>query len=156
MSERADLAGADMQAVAGADRHNGLVPTTQTKACLRIDGDHGSVAKITDAIGLAPTSSHDICDPRSARDPRPWQNLHWSLDSGLPDTAPLEEHLAALCDILEPHATALHQLRADGYVLDWFCLVGIDGTQGGVVLSPMLLQRLAPIPAELALDIYAT
>ena len=139
-----------------ATRDNVVVPTTQIKAALRIAGDHGSVAQISRVIGLTPTSSHDVGDQRSESDPRPWQHMHWALDSGVPDDAGLEHHLAALCDVMEPRAAALRELHRAAFQMDWFCLIGIDGRQGGVVLSPRLLNRLASLPVELGLDIYAS
>lgn len=147
--------GVGLQTSALAARHNVVVPATQIKAGLRIDGHHGSVAQISQTLGLTPTSSHDIGDRRSARDPRLWQHMHWALDSGLPDDADLEQHLAALCDVLESRTAALEELQRMGFYMDWFCLVGIDGSQGGVILSPGLLKRLGSLPVELDLDIYA-
>jgi hypothetical protein len=135
-------------------RHNVVVPVTQIKAGLRIGGQHGSVAQISQTLGLTPTSWHDIGDRRSARDPRLWQHMHWALNSGLPDEADLERHLAALCDVLESRTSALEELRRLGFSMDWFCLVGIDGSQGGVILSPGLLKRLGSLPVDLGLDIH--
>jgi hypothetical protein len=130
------------------------VVTTRTKACLRIRGDQGSTAEISTALGLTPSRSHDIGQPRGSRDSRPWPHLLWVLDSDLPDTATLEHHLGRLCDRLEPHAAALKAIQAQGMDLDWFCFVEIESGQGGVPLSAELLRRLAAFPAELDLDIY--
>jgi hypothetical protein len=38
--------------------------------------------------------------------------------------------------------------------MDWFCFVGVEGGQGGVVLGVNLVRRLAALPIELDLDIY--
>lgn len=130
------------------------MPTTRTKACLRIGSTAGSAAHITRTLGIAPSSSHDVGQPRSHRDPRPWTSTHWALDSDLPDTRSLEDHLAHLCDEVEPHAAGLSRLARDGYDIDWFCFVDIENGQGGVSLSPALLQRLAALPVELDLDIH--
>lgn len=42
-----------------------------------------------------------------------------------------------------------------GFSVNWFCLVGIDGSQGGLIISPGLLKRLGSLHVELDLDIYA-
>jgi hypothetical protein len=136
------------------DGQDGQVATSRTRACLRIGGDHGTTAAITETLGLAPTTCHDIGEPRSARDGRPWPALHWALDSDLADTAGLEEHLHRLCDVLGPRVDALRGLRAQGFRLDWFCFVDVENGQGGVLLRAALLERLAAIPADLDLDIY--
>lgn len=114
----------------------------------------GSTAHITQTLEIAPSRSHDIGQPRSGRDPRPWPNTHWALDSDLPDTRSLEDHLGHLCDRVEPHAPGLFRPADDGYNVDWFCFVEIENGQGGITLSPTLLQRLAALPVELDLDIY--
>jgi hypothetical protein len=130
------------------------VPTTRTKACLRIGSTTGSATHITQTLGISPSRSHDIGQPRSPRDSRAWPNTHWALDSDLPDTSSLEDHLGRLCDQIEPHAGGLSRLADDGYNVDWLCFVEIENGQGGITLSPPLLQRLAALPAELDLDIY--
>jgi hypothetical protein len=123
-------------------------------ASLRVRGERGSVADISAALELTPSDSHDIGEPRSHRDPRPWGHVHWGLRSDLPDTATLEEHLSHICDRLQLRAAALQALLDSGYELDWFCFVETGNGQGGVSLSAGLLQRLAALPVELDLDIY--
>ncbi|HZO69824.1 MAG TPA: hypothetical protein VFB74_32925 [Kribbellaceae bacterium] len=55
--------------------------------------------------------------------------------------------------MLEPKRDVLSEMAADGFDLDWFCFVSVEGN-GGVVLEVDLLQRLAALPIELNLDIY--
>jgi hypothetical protein len=73
----------------------------------------------------------------------------------LPDTEPLEAHLYALLDQVEGKDQELRALAADGFRLDWFCFISSDNGQLGLALSPQLMGRLAPLPIDLDLDIYA-
>lgn len=128
--------------------------TSRTRACLRISADHGTTAAVSETLGLVPSLCHDIGEPRNARDSRPWTALLWALDSDLPESAGLEEHLHRLCDLVGPRTAVLHELVGQGFQLDWFCFVDVEDGQGGVCLSAALLGRLAGIPADLDLDIY--
>jgi hypothetical protein len=132
------------------------VPTTRTHAALRVGRADatGSVAQVTAALGIAPTGSHDAGEPRGVRDPRPWSNMHWSCESPLLRDARLGDHLASLCDLVEHKRSALQQLADDGYKLDWFCFVEIEGGGGGVLLESDLVRRLGALPVALDLDIY--
>jgi hypothetical protein len=58
-----------------------------------------------------------------------------------------------LLDRVEPKQAVLVEMAADGFDMDWFCFVSVEGN-GGVVLQVDLLQRLAALPVELSLDIY--
>jgi hypothetical protein len=125
----------------------------RTMARLRVSAEHGTTSHVTALLGLTPTDSHDIGELRSQRDPRPWTHMHWGFASNLDDNADLDEHLAHLCDQLEPRAEALHELARQGYLLDWFCFVEFDG-QGGPRFGAELLHRLGALPVDLTLDLY--
>jgi len=128
---------------------------SRTRASLRITGTAGTTADLSAALGLAPTSSHDIGDPRSKRDPRPWAHLRWSLRSDLDDDTDLGEHLSGLCDRMESRAATLRELAERGYELDWFCFLELEENgQGGLTLDAGLLGRLGALPVDLTLDLY--
>ena len=80
----------------------------------------------------------------------------WALDSHLPWEQPLSDHLDHLCDAVETKVEALRNLVDDGYSMDFFCFVEVENGQGGVLLEPHILARLAQLPVELDLDIYAS
>jgi hypothetical protein len=65
----------------------------------------------------------------------------------------LGEHLGVLLDRIEPKRVVLREMAADGFDMDWFCFVSVEGN-GGILLEVDLLQRLAAFPIELNLDIY--
>jgi Domain of unknown function (DUF4279) len=134
------------------------VPITRTSATLRIikRDDRASAASITESLGIVPTRSHDAGDPRSKRNPKPWPHAMWGLESDLPKERALHEHLSQLCDAVEPKASALRDLAAHGYELDWFCFIDIQNGQGGVAIDPEILRRLAALPVVLSLDVYAS
>ncbi len=110
---------------------------------------------MSEALSLAPSKAHEAGEPRSQRDERPWVNAMWSLHSNLPWTQPLSNHLAQLCDAVEDKRAALKRLSDRGYSMDFFCFVEVENGQGGVLLTPEVLRRLAEIPVELDLHIYA-
>lgn len=131
------------------------VGVDQASAALRIHREGGgSAADVTARLCLEPSVAHDVGESRSARDPRLWTSAHWSLKSVLPDSEPLAEHLAWLLDRVSDKGRELQSLADDGYELDWFCLIGFEGGQGGVLLPADLLVRLASLPIELNLDLY--
>lgn len=80
----------------------------------------------------------------------------WSLESPLPDTVPLDGHLAWLCGQVESKADVLAGLQANGYEVDCFCFVEVLSGQGGVSVSPLVLSTLGRLSVELDLDIYAS
>ena len=80
----------------------------------------------------------------------------WALASPLPDTKPLDVHLAWLCGQVAEKADNFAALRADGYELDCFCFVEVLNGQGGISLSPELQTALGSLGIELDLDIYAS
>ncbi len=134
---------------------NRMAPLARAHATLRITHHTAAAAEVTERLGLAPTDTHDRGGPRLRNLP-PWQHMLWSLSSGPTDTRPLAAHLEALLDLVEPVAKAIHGLASDGFTMDWFCFLDVEGWQGGETLDPALLRRLAELPIDLSLDIYAT
>lgn len=135
------------------------MPTTRTHATLRIWPKHpgaGSAATVTQVLDMQPTKSHEAGDARSPRDTRAWGNAMWSLESDLPWESPLAVHIDRICDALEQKRDALVGLTQDGYLMDVFCFVEVENGQGGVLLDPNTLRRLADLAVELDLDIYAS
>jgi hypothetical protein len=128
------------------------VATTRTGASLRIRTQDGSAHRVTDLLGIEPSRSFEIGDVLGRISPRTAVHAQWSLDSPI-DERPLEVHLGLLCDQLEPVTKQLHDLAANGYVMDWFCFVD-SGSQGSIELDHALLQRLAAFPVDLTLDLY--
>ena len=78
----------------------------------------------------------------------------WSLSTEADGRGRLDERLARLLDRVEPKRSVIEDLASEGYLMDWFCFVGVEGGQGGVVLGVDLLRRPAALPIDLDLDIY--
>jgi hypothetical protein len=79
----------------------------------------------------------------------------WFLDSPLPDTEPLDAHLAWLCAQVADKSDGFAALHAADYELDCFCFVEVLQGQGGLSISPQVLATLGRLAVELNLDIYA-
>jgi hypothetical protein len=111
---------------------------------------------VTQALGLSPSSSHNVGDRRSVRNDLLWESSRWSLKSDLPPEGDgLEAHLRRLLDLLTSKRREIDQLVTDGWTLVWACFISEDNGQGGINLSHLILRDLGDLPGELWLDIYA-
>ena len=122
-------------------------------ASLRITKRGMSAAAVTARLEIEPTYSHEAGDAFGRGDQWRKQAM-WSLSTKGDGRGRLDEHLARLLDRVEPKRSVIGDLANEGYVMDWFCFVGVEGGQGGVVLAVDLLRRLAALPIQLDLDIY--
>jgi hypothetical protein len=129
------------------------MPFAEGYASLRITKPGMSAAAVTARLGIEPTYTHEVGDAFGRGDQRRKQAI-WSLSTKANGRGRLDEHLARLLDQVEPKRSVIEELADEGYVMDWFCFVGVEGGQGGVVLAADLLRRLAALPIELDLDIY--
>jgi hypothetical protein len=108
-------------------------------------------SEITDRLGITPTFSHEVGDVGRSGHIR--KGARWGLSTERLGRSALAEHLSALLDQVEDRRDALQALSDEGFTMDWFCLVDVDG-MGGVALDADLLARLATFPIDLDLDIY--
>lgn len=99
-------------------------PSNEATATFRILGDDLDPGEVTSLLGLEPTQAvargHARCGvSRSGkRTPRPTAKQGgWTLESPLPRSASLGDHLAGLLDHLEPVAERIAALRARGYMI---------------------------------------
>jgi hypothetical protein len=130
----------------------GLMAEAETYVTLRITKLGMSAANVTARLGIEPTHSHDAGDQRP-RGGAPFRHAMWSLSTESEGRGSLDEHLAMLLDRLESKRTILVEMAADGFKMDWFCFVSVEGN-GGIVLEADLLRRLSALPIDLGLDIY--
>src|SRR5262249_37901990 len=129
------------------------VSVAESYASLRITKPGMSAAAVTARLGIEPTYSHEVGDTFGRRGQRRTQAM-WSPSTRADGRGRLAEHLARLLDRIEPQRSVIEELANEGCEMDWFCFVGVEGGQGGVVLDAGLLRRLAALPVELILDIY--
>jgi hypothetical protein len=120
----------------------------QYAASLRV-ATRRTCADVSRALGLSPDEVHAKGERMSPRNPvsAVYQRDLWLLRSGLPDEAPLESHLRALLDRVDPVAV---RSLADDSEIDVFCLVDARRT----TLSAAVLGEVAALPATLVLDVY--
>lgn len=111
-----------------------------------------SAADVTVRLGICPTYSHEVGDAFGRGDQRRKQAM-WCLSTEADGRGRLDDHLARLLVQIEPKLAIIEDLANEGYTMDWFCFVSVEG-QGGVMLGVDLLRRLAALPIEVDLDIY--
>jgi len=124
--------------------------TTREYAYFSISGP-GRHDAITDKLGREPSEAWSEGDPR----PRggTYQLMRWRLDSGLPDTEPLEKHIESLLLILPAHTLTLRELALD-YDLFIQC-VGYYAPSGhGAHLNRDVVRRAAQLGLAFDLDFY--
>ncbi len=124
---------------------------------LRIHHPDVDPGAISDRLGLAPRAAWKAGDARSARDGTALGGRHdstyWTSPLGQGPGDGLEEALEAFTSRLAPQGDFFRELHATGgrieYFVGWF-----SETNCGVILGCRLLQALADLRIDLALDIY--
>jgi hypothetical protein len=79
----------------------------------------------------------------------------WTINSELPESSSLEEHLTFLLETLEPMGDEVKKLSKEGYRVDFYCGCFFKaGTQGGFDLSPEILERMGRMGISLAVSSF--
>lgn len=129
-------------------------------AAFRIISDELDTDKINSLLGIKPDHSHKKGDANNRRSKSGklivgpvYKTGLWSINSTLPETSSLEEHLISLLDRLDPVGGTIKQLSAEGYRVDIFCGYFFKpGVQGGFDISPNTLERMGKMGVNLALS----
>jgi hypothetical protein len=121
-------------------------------ATLRVGSETVTAKEVTRRLGLTATKAFEADAPVSSRTATPRGASIWLLESSLPDSAELADHLRALLDKVEPVADELAMLVSGGCWTDWFCFVESEATEHAVELDSELLRRLASLPGDLLID----
>lgn len=129
----------------------GKVPRAQRYATLRISKTGVRSADISARLGLVPTFAHEAGDKGRSGHVR--REAIWGLSTEHLGRGDLEEHLTTLLDQVSPCSRELLAMQREGFVMDWFCFVDVDG-MGGVGLGAEPISRLEPFHISLDLDIY--
>lgn len=124
----------------------------QCYATLRIWKPGTTSAEVTERLGITPTYCHEVGDVGRSGHVRKGAMWGLSTEHQLGRGA-LADHLSALLDQVEDRRAILHAMSDEGFMMDWFCFVDVDG-MGGVELDAGLLARLGSFPVHLDLDIY--
>ena len=120
---------------------------------LRITSSTIDPVDIGKQLGLEPTKTHVKGSLRSPRHKAVWPTSLWSLNSPLSDQSDMADHLRYFLDLLEPRQRALNGLAKD-CMIDLFCGFSSGNGQGGFVLDPSTLSRLAALRITLVFDLY--
>jgi hypothetical protein len=110
---------------------------------------------ITDALGLAPSSTNRLGEPVATRRPDgPTVERHrWSLHSPLGDDEPLHAHVAALLNVLAPVGDRFRDLTVD---CETELLVGLSARPLGRIhdFDAATVQQIAQLGMSIRLDVY--
>jgi hypothetical protein len=123
----------------------------EVRACVRFGAPDLDPDAVTVALGLAPTEAHRRGEPRRTRratitgKPPTYRVGIWWLDSPLPTSATVQEHVEWLLDRLEPRAEEVRKIAATGIKPDFFVSVLPLSTQFGFELSPEVMRRIAAL-----------
>jgi len=127
----------------------------ETYSTLRIFSESIAPAEISAALRLEPTRSHLKGEAISPRVPRPRPQHGWLLSSeNQVRSRDTRRHIDWILDRLEPCALAFDGLLSRGASVDIFSFWSSARGQGGPILSPPQLVRLARFRLEIVYDIY--
>jgi hypothetical protein len=126
----------------------------------RVVGEEVRPAELSARLGITPDKAATMGDPHPRRPERRYPRGFWVVDSPLPPSAPLEDHLTVLLDRLEPHRDALDASR-----IAWAAYVGFlctlssdlhssDNLSCNLSLPPDLLRRVTALGAHLDISFY--
>lgn len=134
-----------------------LMSCRETYSTLRIFSDDILAAEISSVLMLEPTWSYLKGEAISPRVPRPRPEHGWMLSSERHvHSRDTRRHIDWILDQLEPCSAAFENLISRGASVDIFSYWSSARGQGGPVLSPPQLARLARFRLECSYDIYFT
>lgn len=116
-------------------------------------GDWPDPGTVTAVIGRAPTSFKAIGTPVGPQSKVLMRLSSWTIKSGLPRTASVEEQLTALFDLLEPHGDGV-RTAAQRYSAGIQCAAYWKTTRPGVHFSEEHIRQLAALHLSFDLDMY--
>jgi hypothetical protein len=122
----------------------------------RLLGDDLDPEAVTASLGIVPTSSHAKDSPNPSRNS---PNLRhrtgvWLLESALPRTVTIGQHLEFLVDQLERKADSISALGEQGYRVEFVCALFIGAGQEGTIINARLVEAIASFGASLSLSVY--
>jgi Domain of unknown function (DUF4279) len=109
--------------------------------------------ELSKALGIDGKSS-DIGTPVSRRNPSVLRkHTTFSIDSNVPTTDTVQEHLASLLSVFEAHQEAFRSLTRSQAHAFFNASYSANGGQGETFLTHELIRRLADTGLDLSLDL---
>jgi Domain of unknown function (DUF4279) len=121
------------------------------RATLRIHGDRLPFVDISRCLGLVPTYVHRKGGRRGPKSP-PHPDDAWHFQPALPESAPLEQHIATLWQALKPNAQYLRSLKKD-FKVDVFCGYRSNCDHAGVAISHTCLELFTALEIPFGISI---
>lgn len=136
-----------------------LRTTVAVRASLRFVGPDVDPSLVTAKLRVAPTRTTEVGQPVRGSSEHRYRNGAWVLNSDLPETSSVAEHLEDLLAQIQDRADALHWLSARNHRGEFFCtywlnygpepetaedLAAGDG-RPGIQLGNDLMSRIAAL-----------
>ena len=120
-------------------------------ATLRIHGDNLPFEEITAQLGVQPTSARRKGERRGPRSPA-YRDDAWHFQPALPESEPLEHHIEALWDVVEPHVEYLKSLK-QWHKVDVFCGYRSNCDHAGIEVPHTCLRLFAALEVPFGVSI---
>ena len=129
----------------------------ESKVSLRISTSNLTISEISLILGEQPTESVEKGKLISTRSPTPrfHQETLWFIESGLSSNETFDTHLEKIAEFIETHISVLQELISKGCDIGIYCSFTTFNGQGGLLLSSEVLKKLAMLPIDLMIDLYA-
>jgi hypothetical protein len=132
----------------------------ETFATFRIGKDTLVPEDLSRELGLEPSGAHrngDLMYPRNPTSDLRQRSGLWSLcTKGRVDSHDVRRHVDWLLDRLDPKAAVLARLGREGCAMDIFCYWCSAAGQGGPMLDPGQMGRLARLGLPILFDVYSS
>jgi hypothetical protein len=125
----------------------------KSRCTLRISSRSMDVADIVRTVGMQPTKAYEQGDPISVTTKRPRDQALVLFEGNVPPEADLQEHVAAMVEVLKPRHANLSRLAGECSI-DLFCMFASGSGQGSLEFSPALLKNLADLGLPIIIDLY--
>lgn len=115
-------------------------------ATIRVSSPTASASEVASVIHLQPTRLVQRAESAAVE-------ARWLLDSHLPQSASIEEHIEALLFLAEQHKTEFESLPPDCAVDIW-CTISSQREFAGFALPKAIVQRAAVLGLEFVFSVY--
>lgn len=120
-------------------------------ATLRIHGNDLPFEEISTRLAVEPTHLHRKGDRRGPRSPL-YLDDAWHFQPALPETAPLEQHIEALWEVVKPHVQYLKSLKQQ-YKVDVFCGYRSNCDHAGIEVPHTYLELFTALEVPFGVSI---